>query len=261
MATAYSTITYQGAAPPVARITLNRPEKRNPIGPTTNGELIHALTAAKEDPAIRVVVITGAGTTFCAGGDLSMMSGSGDDGSPVKPASLIELFRFMHRLGKPTIAMVNGPALAGGMGLMLACDLVIASSEATFGTTEIKVGLWPMMITAEIIRNIGRKKTLELMLTGDKITAGEAERIGLINRAVAPAELEAETAKLAATLADRSPVVMSMGLKAYYDTQDLHYVEALQYLETQLAKVLELEDAREGLMAFFQKRKPVWKGR
>jgi enoyl-CoA hydratase/carnithine racemase len=261
MGTVYSTIRYDGDHPPVARITLDRPDKRNPIGPVTNGELIHAFTAAREDPAIRVIVLTGAGDVFSAGGDLSVMAGGGDERSPVKPASLVALLTFMHELGKPIIAMVNGHALAGGMGLMLACDLVVASDAARFGTTEIKVGLWPMMITAEIIRNIGRKKALELMLLGEPIGAVEAERIGLINRVVPAAQLEAETARIAAALADRSPIVLSMGIKAFYETQDSTYLEALEYLETELGRVLALDDAREGLMAFFQKRKPVWKGR
>jgi enoyl-CoA hydratase/carnithine racemase len=258
--TAYSTILYQGGAS-VARITLNRPDKRNPIGPQTNGELIHALTAAREDPTVRVVILTGAGKVFSAGGDLSAMAGSSQQDSPIKPASLVDLLTAMHALGKPIVAMVNGHALAGGMGLMLACDLVVASDAATFGTTEIKVGLWPMMITAEIIRNIGRKKALELMLTGERIDAREAERIGLINRCVPAEQLEAETMALADKLAAQSPVVMAIGLRAFYDTQDHGFREALEYLEGQLGRVLALEDAREGLMAFLQKRSPVWKGK
>jgi enoyl-CoA hydratase/carnithine racemase len=261
MGTAYTSIKYEGGRPPVARITLDRPDKRNPIGPRTNGELIHAFRTAHEDPAARVVVLTGAGKVFSAGADLSVITGAQDAESPVKPASLIELFTAMHDLGKPIIAMVNGHALAGGMGLMVACDLVIASDQAMFGTTEITVGLWPMMITAEIIRNIGRKKALELMLTGERIDATEALRIGLVNRVVPLERLEEETMAVATTLAERSPAVMALGLHAFYETQDSHFVDALRYLEAQLARVLALEDAREGVMAFFQKRKPAWRGK
>jgi len=259
----YATILYDDENPPVARITLNRPDKRNPIGPLTNGELIHALTAAAENEAIRVIVLTGAGKVFSAGGDLGMMSGKGDAAgeTPAQPASLVALLTKMHEVGKPIIAMVNGHALAGGMGLMVACDLVVASDAATFGTTEIKVGLWPMMITAEIMRNIGRKKTLELMLTGTRIDAAEAVRIGLINRAVPAEELEAATGKLAAEIAERSPAAVALGLRAYYRTQDMEFGEALRHLEGELGKVLALEDAAEGIAAFFQKRKPNWKGR
>jgi enoyl-CoA hydratase len=258
----YTTITYEHSQAPIARITLNRPEKRNPIGPLTNGELIHALAAARQEPAVRVVVLTGAGEVFSAGGDLSAMSGQGGaDTSPIKPASLVDLLVAMHDLGKPIVAMVNGHALAGGLGLMVACDLVVASDRATMGTTEINLGLWPMMITAEIARNIGRKKTLELMLTGKRLTAVEAEAIGLINKVVPHDELEAATAKLASELAGRSPAAMALGLRAFYRTQDMEFEPALRHLEGELAKVLALEDAAEGIAAFFQKRAPNWKGK
>lgn len=263
MSSPYATILYDDSKAPVARITLNRPEKRNPIGPLTSGELIHALCLAREEPAVRVVVLTGAGKAFSAGGDLSMMSGKGDaeGDTPAKPASLEELLTTMHGLGKPIIAMVNGHALAGGMGLMVACDLVVASEVATFGTTEIKLGLWPMMITAEIVRNIGRKKALELMLTGRRISAEEAARIGLVNLVVPHDQLETETLKLAGEIAERSPAAIALGLRAFYDTQDLDFVPAIDHLQGELGKVLALEDAAEGIAAFFQKRKPNWKGR
>jgi len=262
MSETYATILFDVTAAPVARITLNRPDKRNPIGPQLCGELVHALARIKEDPALRAVVLTGAGKFFSAGGDLSQMSGgAGGPGSQIAPASLPQLFAAMHGLGKPIVAMVNGPALAGGMGLMVACDLVIAADSAEMGTTEINLGLWPMMITAEITRNIGRKKTLELMLTGKKLPAAEAERIGLVNRVVPAAELESVTMALAAELAGKSPSAMRLGLGAFYATQDLDYAPALDALQVQLGAVLATEDAAEGLSAFFQKRPPVWKGK
>jgi enoyl-CoA hydratase len=260
MTAEYQTIAFDRQGP-IARISLNRPEKRNPIGPATNGELIHALTLVREEPSLKVAVLTGAGKAFSAGGDLSMMSGGSGATSPIPPASLVDLFGTMHNLGKPIIAMVNGHALAGGLGLMVACDLVVASAEATFGTTEIKVGLWPMMITAEICRNIGRKRALELMLTGKRIGAEEAERIGLINKVVPPDELEAATMALAGEIANQSPATMALGLRAFYRVQDMGYEEALRHLEGELGKVIALDDAAEGLAAFFQKRAPVWKGR
>jgi enoyl-CoA hydratase len=253
----YATILHDEGAP-VARLTLNRPDKRNPIGPLTCGELLDALGKIKENPAVRVVVLTGAGKVFSAGGDLGQMSGPQAE---TKPASLVQLFEGMHALGKPIVAMVNGHALAGGLGLVVACDLVIASDEAEFGTTEINLGLWPMMITAEIVRSIGRKKALELMLTGERLPAREAERIGLVNRVVPADELVETTTRLAAALADKSPTAMRLGLRAFYDTQDLDHGAALRHLEGQLGAVLATEDAAEGVSAFFQKRKPVWKGR
>jgi enoyl-CoA hydratase/carnithine racemase len=244
-------------AGPVARITLNRPDKRNPIGPATCGELVQALAAVKTNASVRVVVLTGAGTVFSAGGDLSAMQKPAEGPA----ASLVDLFSAMHELGKPIIAMVNGHALAGGLGLMVACDLVIAADTAQFGTTEISVGLWPMMITAEITRSVGRKKTLEMMLTGRKLDGNEALACGLVNRIVPAAQLEVETMKLATELADRSPAAMRLGLHAFYRSQDMELEPQLRYLQAELGRVLALEDAAEGIAAFLGKRKPVWKGR
>ncbi len=261
MSTSYQTIAFDLSAAPVVRITLNQPDKRNPISPTSLGELVHAMERAGEDKEAKVVVLTGAGKVFSAGGDLGQLSGNAQVPSEIEPASLITLFETMHSLGKPIVAMVNGHALAGGLGLMVACDLVIASDKATFGTTEINVGLWPMMITAELTRNIGRKKTLELMLTGRRIDAEEALACGLINRHVPASTLEEATMELADSLAKKSPTTIGLGLRAFYNSQDQSYGEALASLELSLGEVLATEDAREGLMAFLQKRPPVWKGR
>ena len=251
----YTTILLD-AAGPVARITLNRPEKRNPIGPQTCGELVHALAHVKGREAARVVVLTGAGTVFSAGGDLSAM--------PVQSgptASLVDLLLAMHEVGKPIVAMVNGPAIAGGLGLMVACDVVIAADTASFGTTEIAVGLWPMMITAEITRNVGRKRTLEMMLTGRKLDSAEALACGLVTRVVPAAELEAATYALASELAERSPAAVAMGLRAFYRCQDMEIDPQLRYLQSEFGRVLALDDAREGIAAFLGKRKPVWTGK
>ena len=243
----------------VARLTLNRPDKRNPISPVSCGELLHALGRLKANKDVRVVVLTGAGSAFSAGGDLAAMQTPGAEGVP--PASLVELLPAMHELGKPIIAMVNGPALAGGLGLMVACDLVVAADNAVFGTTEIAVGLWPMMITAEITRNVGRKRTLEMMLTGKKLDAQEALACGLVNRVVPAAHLEDATMALANEIADRSPAALGLGLLAFYRSQDLEFEPQLRYLQSELGRVLALEDAAEGISAFLSKRKPVWKGK
>ena len=242
---------------PIARVTLNRPEKRNPISPVTCGELVQALAALQADRDVRVVVLTGAGGVFSAGGDLSAMQTAG----AAQSASLVDLLLAVHQLGKPIIAMVNGPAMAGGLGLMVACDVVIAADTATFGTTEIAVGLWPMMITAEITRNVGRKKTLEMMLTGRKLDAAEALACGLVTRVVPAAELEAVTLGLAADLAERSPAAVALGLRAFYRCQDMDHEPQLRFLEAEFGKVLGLDDAREGISAFLGKRKPVWTGK
>ncbi len=248
----YTTIVVDDAGP-IAKITLNRPEKRNPIDPAMCGEFIAALRGLKAN----VVVLTGAGNVFSAGGNLGGMQPQ----AGTQPASLVEMFTAMHELGKPIIAMVNGHALAGGLGLVVACDVAIVADTAQLGTTEINLGLWPMMITAEITRNIGRKKALEMMLTGRKMSAAEALALGLVTRVVPAAELEAETMKFAQELADKSPSTLALGLRAFYRSQDMELEPALRYLEGELGRVLALEDAAEGIAAFFGKRKPVWKGR
>ena len=246
----YSTIAVDDSAAPVVRITLNQPAKRNPISLLSAGELCHALAVVGARTDLVCVVLTGAGKAFSAGGDLSQMGGAEKSGGAVTPASFVELFDAMHGLGKPIIAMVNGHALAGGLGLMVACDLVVASDTATFGTTEINLALWPMMITAEITRNIGRKATLELMLTGKRVDAHEAKRMGLINQVCSADELEAVTMELATQLANKSANTLRLGLRAFYETQDMDYKPALEYLHGELAKVLTSEDALKAITAF-----------
>ena len=245
----------------VARVTLNRPEKRNPLSPSVIGGLIAALERAKADAAVRVVVITGAGKVFSAGGDLSAMGGQGPGGGAGIAGTLPDLFLLITRVGKPVVAMVNGHALAGGCGLVAACHLAIASEEAQLGTPEINVGLWPMMIMAVIFRNVGRKRGLELVLSGDKISATEAASMGLLNRAVPAAKLEEETAALCAKLASKSPKIVELGLGGFHATEDLPLGPALAELQGRFLEVLSTEDAREGLMAFLQKRPPQWTGR
>mgnify|MGYP000122511876 CR=1 FL=1 len=253
----------------VATIMFNRPERRNPIGPTTVGELLHALYRARDDAAVRVVVLTGAGKIFSAGGDLSQMSGS--SGTPLQSgqaenraagtfADLMNLLAGTG-LGKPTIAKVNGHAMAGGLGIVVACDLAIAADDAAFATPEINVGLWPMMIMATIFRNVPRKRAMELILTGDRVDAQTAERLGLITRAVPRDRLDAEVTALCEKLIAKSPLIVQMGLDAYHHMKDMPLEPALRHLEGELGRVLATDDAAEGLMAFLQKRPAVWKAR
>ena len=261
----YREILYavDGAA---ARITLNRPEKRNPIGPQTIGELLHAIERAKGDPAVRALVFTGAGKVFSAGGDLgqfaSQAQGQGSTvGGELPPGSWVDLNLALTRVGKPTIAMVNGHAMAGGLGFVVACDIAIAADDAQLAVPEINVGLWPMMISANIFRNVPRKQGLLLMMTGDRISAAEGERIGLITRAVPRDQLADTVHQLVDKLAAKSPRVMQMGLEAFYAQQDMALEEALPYLEQMLGRCFETEDFREGVAAFLEKRPPRWKGK
>jgi enoyl-CoA hydratase/carnithine racemase len=269
-ASAYSDILYE-AQGGVATITLNRPERRNPIGPRTVGELLHALSRAQADDSVRVVVLTGAGKFFSAGGDLGQMATPAAGVPPLQSDSSqatcagtfvdLNLMLAGRGIGKPTIAKVNGPALAGGLGLVVACDLALCADDATFATPEINVGLWPMMIMATIFRNAPRKRAMELILTGDRISAAEAERLGLVTRSVPRDQLDAEVAALCQKLIAKSPLVTRLGLDAFHRMQDMELEPALRYLEGELARVLTTEDAAEGLLAFLQKRAPLWKGR
>jgi enoyl-CoA hydratase/carnithine racemase len=171
------------------------------------------------------------------------------------------LFQLIGGLGKPSICAANGHVLAGGLGLALACDLIIAREGATFGTPEINVGVFPFMIMALIYRNVGRKKTNELLLLGERIDAAEAERIGIVNKVVAAEDFDAAVTDWAVKLARKSPVLMRLGKDAMYRQQDLAFADALELLHHNLTLAFSTEDIQEGVAAFFQKREPVWKGR
>jgi enoyl-CoA hydratase/carnithine racemase len=250
-------------AGPVATLTINRPERRNAITWQMLADLRAALARAKADPEVRVVVLTGAGDkAFCAGADLSGMSeGAGWTELHAGRGELALLFRDLWELGKPVIARVRGYALAGGFGLALACDLVVAADDAVFGTPEIDVGLWPFLITVPLLRSMPPKRALELMMTGRRVDAAEAERIGFVNRVVPVDELEEEVAELAGTLAAKSPAIMRLGRDSFYSVIDQPAADALKLLHPLLTVTTATEDAAEGMAAFAERRPPVWKGR
>lgn len=247
----------------VAVITINRPARRNALSWDVVAGLREAVAEAKVDPAVRVVVLTGAGEkAFCAGADLEGMA-SGERLLELHDArgGLADLFLELWALGKPTIARVRGYALAGGFGLALSCDFVIASDDATFGTPEIDVGLWPYMVTVPLVRSMSPKKALELMLTGRRVDADEAGRLGFVNRVVPAGELDAAVDELAATLAAKSPAIVKLGRDSFYDVWDRDAAAALAHLHPLLSLTTMTDDAREGLAAFAEKRQPEWKGR
>src|SRR5205823_9105444 len=220
----------------VATITINRPDRRNAMSWTVITELREAFAAARADYDVRVVVLTGAGErAFCAGADLTGMASDADfvDVHDAR-GELARLFDDMWSLGKPIIARVRGYALAGGFGLALACDLVVAADDAQFGTPEIDVGLWPYMITVPLVRSMPPKKVLELMLTGRRVGAAEAERIGFVNRVVPVDELDAAVDELASALASKSPAIMKLGRDSFYAAWDSSAADALNYLHTML---------------------------
>jgi enoyl-CoA hydratase len=247
----------------VARVTLNRPEQRNALSPQLLGELNDALRRARADEDVRAVVLTGAGDkVFCAGADLG---GFAADAPLVRKHFgsdlFLEFFRLMPRLGKPSLCAANGHVLAGGLGLALSCDLVIAKEGATFGTPEINVGAFPYMIMSIIYRNVPRKKVNEMILLGERLSAAEAVTYGLANKAVPPDEFDAAVDDWARKLASKSPVLMRLGHDAMYRQQDMALDDALEYLRSQLSLTFTTEDIQEGVQAFFEKRDPQWKGR
>ena len=171
------------------------------------------------------------------------------------------LFRTLGELGKPSICAAGGHVLAGSLGIALACDLVIAKEGAEFGTPEINVGAFPFMIMALIYRSVPRKKTNELLLLGERIDAHEAERLGIVNRVVAPEDFDTAVADWARRLAAKSPVLMRLGKDALFRAQDMALADALEFLHAQLTIAFATEDLQEGVRAFFEKREPVWHGR
>jgi enoyl-CoA hydratase len=247
----------------VARITIDRPDRRNAINPEVVRGIATGLDAAESDGSVRAVVLTGSGDkAFCAGGDLGGMSeADGKVGEHFMRAEVGNLFTKMRGSSLPIVARVNGHALAGGFGLMLACDLVIAVDEAQIGTPEVNIGLWPFMISAIIQRDVPRKVALDMMLTGRRMPVSEGERWGFINRVVPRDELDAAVDELASDLASKSPLIVGLGKRSFYRAEDMDTEGALNYLAGMLTVCLSSEDTIEGVTAFIQKRAPEWKGR
>jgi len=280
----------------VGRITINRPDRRNALNSSVLAGLRAALAAARADEQVRVVVLTGAGDrAFSAGADLigpdSPAAGpsqppaspavgpeTASTGAPASPAAeppgastgpspselhearrqLAEVFGDLSRLGKPSIARVRGYALAGGMGLALACDLVVAAADAVFGTPEIDIGIWPYMVTVVLLQWLPPKRALELMMTGRRIKADEAESLGLVTRVVAVDELDAAVDALAATLAEKPPHALAAGRASFERVLHLAASDALAYLHPLLTVATQTEEAAEGRAAFAERRPPRW---
>lgn len=240
----------------IGTLTINRPQKRNALSAEVISLLLARLDEAEADEAVRVLLFTGAGEkAFCAGADLG--GGVGGKGT----AEYATLLKRLASFPKPTVAAVKGYCLAGGMGVMLACDLVLAREDAQFGTPEVNVGLWPMMIGALIYRNMLPKQATEMVFLGHRFGAEEAYRMGFVTRVVETAVFDQTVHDITRRLAAKSPIGMKIGKEAFYAMADMPLDEAVDYLSTKLAEVAATEDAVEGVTAFMEKRKPVFKGR
>jgi len=243
----------------VGIITLNRPENLNTFNRQLAIDLNGALKELEQDTRVRVVTIKAAGKAFCAGIDVSELAGK----------SVVEIRDWVRaedehnltiaNMKKPVIASVQGAAVANGCGLVAACDLAIASEEAKFGTTGIRIGLFCFAPGYQVLASVGRKRAMEMVLTGDIIPAVEAERIGLVNKVVPPEKLEEATTELAEKLATKSPVALQMGKTAFYKMQSMGYEAAMDYLSNTFALLSATDDAHEGVEAFLNKRAPQFK--
>jgi len=247
---------------PVATVTLNRPEQRNPLSATMLRDLAAAFRWCRDEPEVRVVILTGAGRVFCAGADLTSFDGEMSGLERYRSRDLfVELFVLMAELGKPIVGRINGHALAGGLGLACACDILVAVDTATFGTPEINVGIWPMMIQAILTRNIPRKVLLEMEMLGNRWTALRLQSLGVINQVVPHEQLDATVREITDSLARKSPVALRLGRDSFYRQEDMDFRAALHYLHGQFLLVSQTEDSREGIKAFFEKREPDFKGK
>jgi enoyl-CoA hydratase len=256
-------IRYEVAESGIATITLDDPETRNALSDQLLDELLAALAAVKQDPRARVVVLASShAKVFSAGANLAGFGGRASTAERyLASARFVDVFTALGELGKPSLVAARGHVLAGSLGIALACDLIIAQETAGFGTPEINVGLFPFMIMALIYRNVPRKKTAEMLLLGERLSAEQAREAGIVNRVVPAAEFDGAVEEWALMLASKSPLIMRLGKDAIWRQMDMPLAEALAYLRSQLAIELSTEDAIEGVTAFFEKREPEWKGR
>ena len=246
---------------PIARVTMNRPDRRNALSLAHMQELADCLRVIGEAREARVVVLSGNGPAFCAGHDLSEMIGRDPEAYRRIFDVCCELMETVQAIPQPVIGRVHGVATAAGCQLAATCDLVVASEEARFATPGVRIGLFCSTPMVALSRAIGRKKAMEMLLTGDFISAEEALAEGLVNRVVPAEELEAETRRLAEKICEASPLVVGVGKQAFYRQVEMPVEQAYAYTKEIMSFNASFADAQEGMCAFLEKRKPEWKGR
>ncbi|MFZ3247193.1 MAG: enoyl-CoA hydratase/isomerase family protein [Candidatus Acidiferrales bacterium] len=259
---AYSTLQY-AADDGVATITLNRPDKRNAISPEMIRDLLGALDEAERGPA-RAVILTGAGTAFCAGMDLEALrnlSTQTQEQHVADAESMGKMFYRVYSFPKPLIAAVNGAAIAGGTGLATLADFTLAVPEATFGYTEARIGFLPAVVSVFLLRQVGEKIARELLLTGRIVDAAEAHRLGLVTEIVAADKLLDAARELGRTLAALSPTSLALTKRLILRWNEKEIQRDLAVAIHESAEIRRTDDFREGLSAFLEKRAPRWQGR
>ena len=257
---AYENLIVETSDTFVGTITLNRPDQMNTFTTGLSQDLYDALLEMDKDDAVRVILLKGAGRAFCAGIDVNELFGKSAQEYRAWIEHMERPLVTISKLSKPVLAQVQGVAAANGMGLVAACDLAIAAKNTKMGLTAINVGLNCVGPVIPVSKSIGRKKAMELLLYGDLIKAPEAMEMGLINRVVPKEDLEQEALAWAESLAKRSPVAVQIAKKAYYAAEDMNYDKQFEYMNEAFARLCTTEDAKEGVSAFFEKRKPEWKG-
>ncbi|MFP3912772.1 MAG: enoyl-CoA hydratase/isomerase family protein [Desulfobacteraceae bacterium] len=244
-----------------AFLTLNRESRRNAISRDMITAFLDYLDTAHGDDAVRAVCITGAGEKiFCSGADLGSTLAKGED-RLTGPRNYARLLKEMAAFPKPLVARVNGACLAGGIGFMLSCDIVISRDDIYFQTPEVNVGIFPMMVGALLFKNVTTKKAMDMVLTGRKIRAPEAEQMGLITRAVTPAHLDQEVQTTLDLLQGKSPMGMRLGKEAFHRASDMPFESAVDFLCEALGRAISTQDAMEGMKAFMEKREPRFTGK
>lgn len=245
----------------VAVLTLNRPERRNALSRRLMEEVLAALAEVAADPGTGALVVRGAGPAFCAGHDLAEMTGGDVAAYRTVFDTCTRMMNAVQALPQPVIAQVHGVATAAGCQLVATCDLAVAEEGARFATPGVKIGLFCSTPMVPLSRAVGRKKALEMLLTGDFLDAHEARAFGLINKVVSPAALTDETLALARKVAESSPLVLALGKQAFYAQADQPQPQAYAYAKEVMSLNAMAADAQEGMCAFLEKRRPEWKGR
>jgi len=247
----------------VGWLTLNRPEQRNALSLSLMDEMQRKLALVAKNRDIRVVVIRGNGPVFCAGHDMSELTGKNYDINHFRKIFSVcsDMMQTLHKLPQPVIAQVHGVAMAAGCQLVAACDLAVADSKTKFCTPGVKIGLFCITPMVPLSRVVGRRRALDMLFTGRFVSAQEAERFGLVNKVVDPDVLVEETEKWAMEIAQYSRFTLGFGKKAFYEQIDQDEASSYNYAKEAIAQNCLAEDAQEGMKAFLEKRKPVWKDR